>query len=78
MIEFMVKQQQEISAVGFYSHDGSALFLYNSYEDRFDNWKTLDLSEVGFKYHKASMKEAKVCMKMEGNVGELKEISLFI
>ena len=74
---FKPNQKNEIKVIGFYTHTND-LFIYKSYDDRFDNFLTIDLSEVGFKYEKATMKEAKVCMKIEGNVGELQELSLFI
>lgn len=72
------QQEKELKVIGFYASNNKALFLYNSYDDRFDNSTNIDLSEVGFKYQKATMKEAKVCMKIEGNVGDLQELTLFI
>jgi hypothetical protein len=74
---FKPNTEKEIKVIGFYGRDNN-LFLYNSYDDRFDNSTNIDLSEVGFKYEKATMKEAKVCMNIEGNVGDLQELSLFI
>lgn len=75
---FKPNTEKEIKVIGFYASNNKALFLYNSYDDRFDNSTNIDLSEVGFKYQKATMKEAKVCMKIEGNVGDLQELTLFI
>ena len=72
------QQEKEIKVIGFYTGNNTALFIYNSYDDRFDNSTNIDLSEVGFKYEKATMKEAKVCMNIEGNVGDLQELTLFI
>jgi len=72
----METKNKSISVVGFYSHDGSKLFIYNSYDDRFDDWSKLDLSDVSFKYDKATIKQATICMQMEGCVGKLEIINL--
>jgi hypothetical protein len=75
---FMPKQEQkEIKIIGFYTHTND-LFIYNSWDDRFDNWMNVDLSENTFKYENNTMQEAEVCMQIEGNVGDLEELSLYI
>lgn len=74
---FKPNTEKEIKVIGFYGRDNN-LFLYNSWDDRFDNSTNIDLLEVYFKYEKPTMTEAKVCMKIEGNVGDLQELSLFI
>ena len=71
-------KEKQIKVIGFYGSNNTALFIYNSYDDRFDNFDYIDLSEVGIKYEKATMKEAKVCMNIEGNVGDLQELTLSI
>ena len=75
---FNPTKEKQIKVIGFYGSNNKALFIYNSYDDRFDNFDYIDLSEVGIKYENASMKEAKVCMNIEGNVGDLKELTLSI
>ena len=74
---FKPNQENEIKVIGFYTH-ANDLFIYNSWDDRFDNFLNVDLSESAFKYKDASMLHAEVCMRIEGNVGELQELSLFI
>jgi hypothetical protein len=75
---FMPKQEEkEIKVIGFYTHTND-LFIYNSWDDRFDDWAKTDLTENTFKYENTSMQEAEVCMKIEGNVGDLEELSLFV
>ena len=69
--------ENEIKVIGFYTHTND-LFLYNSWDDRFDNFLKVDLAEFAFKYKDATMLHAGVCMRIEGNVGELQELSLFI
>jgi hypothetical protein len=72
------EQQKKIKVIGFYASNNKALFIYNSYDDRFDNFDYIDLSEVGIKYEKATMKEAQMCMNIEGNVGDLQEYTIAI
>ena len=67
----------EIKVIGFYGRDNN-LFIYNSWDDRFDNFLKVDLTESAFKYENATMNEALMCMHIEGNVGDLQELSLFI
>ena len=69
--------EKEIKVIGFYGHFGD-LFIYNSWDDRFDNSNKIDFSDSAFKYENNTLNEAKVCMQIEGNVGELQELSLFI
>jgi len=69
--------ENEIKVIGFYTHTND-LFLYNSWDDTFDNFLKVDLAESAFKYKDATMLHAGVCMRIEGNVGELQELSLFI
>jgi hypothetical protein len=68
--------EKEIKVIGFYTHTND-LYLYNSWDDRFDNSNQIDLSESAFKFKDASMLHAETCMWIEGNVGELQELSLF-
>ena len=72
------EQQKKIKVIGFYASNNKALFIYNSYDDRFDNFDYINLSEVGIKYEKATMKEAQMCMNIEGNVGDLQEYTISI
>jgi hypothetical protein len=74
---FKPNQENEIKVIGFYAHTND-LFLYNDWDDRFDNFLKVDLNESAFKYKNGSMLHAEVCMKIEGNVGDLQELSLFI
>jgi len=74
---FKPNQEKEIKVIGFYTHTND-LFLYNSWDDTFDNFLKVDLIENGFKYENNSMFHAETCMEIEGNVGELQELSLFI
>ena len=67
--------ENEIKVIGFYGHFGD-LFIYNSWDDRFDNSNKIDFSDSAFKYENNTLNEAQVCMQIEGNVGELKEIIL--
>lgn len=67
--------KKEIKVIGFYGRDNN-LFIYNSYDDRFDNWANIDLSDVPFKYKNATMREAQMCMQIEGNVGEVQELNV--
>ena len=69
--------EKEIKVIGFYGRDNN-LFLYNEFNDRFDNFLKVDLTESAFKYENATMYEALMCMHIEGNVGSLEEITLFI
>jgi len=71
-------KEKQIKVIGFYASNNTALFIYNSYDDRFDNSTDIDLSDKSFKYENATMKEAQMCMKIEGNVGDLKELTLSI
>jgi hypothetical protein len=70
-------KEEEIKVIGFYGRDNN-LFIYNSWDDRFDAWSKADLIDDAFKYENTAMTEAQVCMDIEGNVGDLKEITLFI
>ncbi len=72
-----VKQEEEIKVVGFYTRNGD-LFLYNSFDDRFDNFIKVDLSDSAFKYKNNTIEEAEICMQIEGNVGDLMELTLFV
>jgi hypothetical protein len=74
---FKPNTEKEIKVIGFYGRDNN-LFLYNSWDDRFDNFIKVDLSDSVFKYENTTMTEAQVCMNFEGNVGDLQELSLFI
>jgi len=74
---FKPNQENEIKVIGFYTQSND-LFLYNSWDDRFDNFIKVDLSDSAYKYEKTTMTEAQVCMNFEGNVGDLQELSLFI
>jgi hypothetical protein len=74
---FKPNTEKEIKVIGFYTHTND-LFLYNDWDDRFDNFLKVDLNESAFKYKNGSMLHAEVCMKIEGNVGDLQELSLFI
>jgi len=74
---FKPNTEKEIKVIGFYGRDNN-LFLYNSWDDRFDNFIKVDLSDSAFKYENTTMTEAQVCMNFEGNVGDLQELSLFI
>jgi hypothetical protein len=74
---FKPNQEKEIKVIGFYTHTND-LFIYNSWDDTFDNFLKVDLIENAFKYENNSMFHAETCMKIEGNVGELQELSLFI
>jgi hypothetical protein len=67
----------EIKVIGFYTQSND-LFIYNEFNDRFDNFLKVDLTESAFKYENATMSEAQVCMDIEGNVGDLQELNLFI
>jgi hypothetical protein len=71
------KMKKEIKVIGFYTHTND-LFLYNSWDDTFKNFLKVDLAESSFKYENATMDDALMCMHLEGNVGELQELSLFI
>lgn len=75
---FKPNTEKEIKVIGFYTGNNSDLFLYNSWDDRFDNFLKVDLSDSAYKYENTTMTEAQVCMKFEGNVGDLQELSLFI
>jgi hypothetical protein len=74
---FKPNQENEIKVIGFYTHTNE-LFIYNSWDDTFDNFLKVDLIVNGFKYENNSMLHAKTCMEIEGNVGDLQELSLFI
>jgi len=74
---FKPNQEKEIKVIGFYTN-ANELFIYNDWDDKFDNFLKVDLVESAFKYKDASMLHAEICMKIEGNVGELQELSLFI
>jgi hypothetical protein len=74
---FKPNQEKEIKVIGFYTNTND-LFLYNSWDDTFDNFLKVDLIENGFKYENNSMFHAETCMEIEGNVGKLQELSLFI
>lgn len=69
--------EKEIKVIGFYTHTND-LFIYNSWDDTFKNFLKVDLAESSFKYENATMDDALMCMHLEGNVGELQELSLFI
>jgi hypothetical protein len=71
-------KEKQIKVIGFYASNNKALFIYNSYDDRFDNSTDIDLSDKSFKYENATMKEAQMCMNIEGNVGDLQELTLSI
>jgi hypothetical protein len=73
---FKPNQENEIKVIGFYTTNNNALFIYNSWNDRFDNSTDIDLSDKSFKYENATMTEAQVCMDIEGNVGDLQELTL--
>jgi hypothetical protein len=75
---FKPNSEKQIKVIGFYTSNNTALFIYNVWDDRFDNSTDIDLSDKSFKYENATMLEAQVCMDIEGNVGELQELSLFI
>lgn len=74
---FKPNTEKEIKVIGFYTHNNH-LFLYNSWDDRFDDFLKVDLSDSAFKYENTTMFHAKTCMEIEGNVGEIQELSLFI
>jgi hypothetical protein len=74
---FKPNQEKEIKVIGFYTNTND-LFIYNSWDDTFDNFLNVDLTENSFKYENNSMFHAETCMEIEGNVGELQELSLFI
>ena len=74
---FKPNTQKEIKVIGFYTHTGD-LFLYNSWDDTYDNFLKVDLAENAFKYENNTMLHAETCMQIEGNVGDLQELSLFI
>ena len=74
---FKPNTEKEIKVIGFYTNTND-LFIYNSWDDTFDNFLKVDLIVNGFKYENNSMLHAKTCMEIEGNVGELQELSLFI
>jgi len=74
---FKPKTENEIKVIGFYTHTND-LYIYNDWDDRFDNFLNVDLAESAFKFKDASMFHAETCMRIEGNVGELQELSLFI
>jgi len=67
----------EIKVIGFYTQSND-LFIYNEFNDRFDNFLKVDLTESAFKYENATMNEALMCMQIEGNVGDLQELNIFI
>lgn len=69
--------KMEIKVIGFYTQSND-LFIYNEFNDRFDNFLKVDLTESAFKYENATMNEAQMCMQIEGNVGDLQELNLFI
>lgn len=71
------QQEKEIKVIGFYGRDNT-LFIYNSWDDRFDDSLKIDLSDSAFKYENRTISEAQVCMQIEGNVGNLEEITLFV
>ena len=71
------QQEKEIKVIGFYGRDNT-LFIYNSWDDRFDDSLKVDLSDSAFKYENRTISEAQVCMQIEGNVGNLEEITLFV
>jgi len=71
------QKEKEIKVIGFYTHTND-LFIYNSWDDTFDNFLKVDLTENGYKYENNSMFHAEMCMKIEGNVDYLKELTLFI
>jgi len=73
---FKPNQENKIKVIGFYTSNNTALFIYNVWDDRFDNSTHIDLSDKSFKYENATMDEALMCMHIEGNVGELQELSL--
>jgi hypothetical protein len=74
---FKPTQENEIKVIGFYTNSNE-LFIYNDWDDRFDNFLKVDLKESTFKYKNGSMLHAETCMRIEGNVGDLQELSLFI
>jgi hypothetical protein len=74
---FKPNTEKEIKVIGFYGRDNN-LFIYNSWNDRFDDWSKADLIDDAFKYQNTTMSEAQVCMQIEGNVGDLQELNLFI
>ena len=74
---FKPNTEKEFKVIGFYTNTND-LFLYNSWDDTFDNFLKVDLIVNGFNYENTSMFHAKTCMEIEGNVGDLQELSLFI
>lgn len=74
---FKPNKENEIKVIGFYTHTND-LFIYNNWDDRFDNFLKVDLAESAFKYKDTTMLHAETCMRIEGNVGNLQELSLFI
>jgi hypothetical protein len=74
---FKPYQEKGIKVIGFYGRDNN-LFIYNSWDDKFDAWSKADLIDDTFKYENTVMTEAQVCMDIEGNVGKLEELTLFI
>jgi hypothetical protein len=67
--------EKEIKVIGFYTRTND-LFIYNDWDDRFDNYSKVDLSVNAFKYENNSMLAAQICMQIEGNVGDLEEVTL--
>jgi hypothetical protein len=74
---FKPNKQNEIEVIGFYTQSNE-LFIYNNWDDKFDNFNKIDLAESAFKYKDSTMIQAQVCMKIEGLVGDLQKLSLFI
>ncbi len=74
---FKPYQEKGIKVIGFYGRDNN-LFIYNSWDDKFDAWSKADLIDDAFKYENTVMTEAQVCMDIEGNVGKLEELTLFV
>jgi hypothetical protein len=74
---FKPNTENEFKVIGFYTNSNE-LFIYNDWDDKFDNFLKVDLIVNGFKYENNSMLHAKTCMEIEGNVGDLQELSLFI
>ena len=74
---FKPNKENEIEVIGFYTQSNE-LFIYNNWDDRFDNFLKIDLVESAFKYKDSTMIQAQVCMKIEGLVGELQKLSFFL
>jgi hypothetical protein len=73
---FKPNTEEKIKVIGFYDRNNTTLFIYNSWDDRFDNSTNIDLFDKAFKYQNTTMEEAQICMDIEGNIGDLKELSL--